>query len=117
MFYFKEEPISPSDIDSEQLAKVQAFRKELGSTSIYGTFVTADDLGRLVRIHLTRHLLGNLHTSSADQSSLEMPKPSLNDGHDSKQGQVSLSRMMKDFSILSNVRPKTSPVFAKYSGA
>ena len=51
---------------SEQLAKVQTFRKELGLTSLYGTFVAAEDLGRLLRIHLTRHLFryGNPHSGS-----------------------------------------------------
>jgi len=57
-FYFKEEPLSPSDIDPHQLAKVLAFREALSSTAIYGTFVSADDLARLVRVHLTKHVLG-----------------------------------------------------------
>ncbi len=56
MFYFKDEPVPPKEIVPDQLAKVLEFRESLSRTAVYGTFVTAEDLGRLVRIHLTRRL-------------------------------------------------------------
>lgn len=57
-FYFKEELVAPAEIDPGQLAKVQRFRADLESTALIGTFVTPDDLGRLLRVHLTRHIVG-----------------------------------------------------------
>jgi hypothetical protein len=57
MIYFKEEPISPSQIDAEQLARVHKFRKDLEKEALYGTFNSQEELGSNVRIHLTRILL------------------------------------------------------------
>lgn len=47
MFYFKEEPLNPWEIDPEQLARAQKFRSELQTHAIYGTFLSVEDLGRL----------------------------------------------------------------------
>ena len=56
MFYFKEEGISPSDIDIEQLAKVQKFKdsisKEYGV--LYHSFDTTDDFRNKIRLHLNK---------------------------------------------------------------
>jgi hypothetical protein len=56
MFYFKDSPLAPSQIDSSQLAKVTEFRRSLGNSgSLYSSYSgTEDDFANLVRIHLTR---------------------------------------------------------------
>lgn len=57
MFYFKDDRVSPSQIDAEQLLKVQRFRKELSSLgSLFWTYQTPDQFVDLVRVHLTRQL-------------------------------------------------------------
>lgn len=56
MFYFKEEPLSPTEIDPEQLQRVQRFRRDLGKEGFYGTFSSEEEFGSNVRIHLTRIL-------------------------------------------------------------
>ncbi len=62
MFYFKDEPIAPSKIEPDQLGKVQQFRKSISPTALYGSFVTPEDLGRLVRIHLNRRMIARAAT-------------------------------------------------------
>jgi hypothetical protein len=55
MIYFKDEPISPSQLDAGQLALIQAFKEQLSpSGGYYWTFKTVDDFETDVRLHLTR---------------------------------------------------------------
>jgi hypothetical protein len=55
MIYFKDEPISPSQLDASQLAQIQTFKKQLSpSGGYYWTFKTVDDFETDVRLHLTR---------------------------------------------------------------
>ena len=57
MFYFKEAPVSPADLDISQLAQVQQFREKLGELgTLYWTYRTADEFVNLVRVHLAQHL-------------------------------------------------------------
>ena len=57
MFYFKDAPLIPSDIDSEQLASVQKFRKSLGAEgALYWKFVTIEEFEQLLRLHLARQI-------------------------------------------------------------
>ena len=57
MFYFKDAPLAPSDIDPDQLRRVARFRESLGAEgTLYWTFRTLDDFVRLLRIHLSRQL-------------------------------------------------------------
>lgn len=57
MFYFKDAPISPSDLDPEQLASIKNFRTELGEKgSYYWTFISRDEFAQLVRMHLGRQV-------------------------------------------------------------
>jgi hypothetical protein len=83
-FYFKEEPINPWEIDPRQLARAQRFRSDLQTYAIYGTFVSVEDLGRLIRIHLTKHLLGGASSSQgvadAEPDSSEEATESEEDG-------------------------------------
>lgn len=53
MVYFKDAPISPSKIDSEQLSKVQEFRKSISDKSIYCAFESAAIFESTVRAHLS----------------------------------------------------------------
>jgi len=53
MFYFKDEPIRPSEIDPKQLVKVEEFKKSLSSMgALYHQFQSTDEFERLLRIHL-----------------------------------------------------------------
>lgn len=55
MFYFKDAPLAPSQIDPEQLGKVIAFRKQLGSLGVlYWNFTDRDSFGSYLRVHLAR---------------------------------------------------------------
>ena len=57
MFYFKDAPLAPSEIDPDQLRRVNRFREELGSEgTLYWTFKTLEDFTHLVRIHLSRQI-------------------------------------------------------------
>ena len=57
MFYFKNEPVSPLEIDTVQLAKVHEFRKKLGPKGIlYWEFGTTAEFRQLIRIHLSKEL-------------------------------------------------------------
>ena len=57
MFYFKDAPLAPSDIDPDQLSRVARFRESLGAEgALYWTFRTLGDFVQLLRIHLSRQL-------------------------------------------------------------
>ena len=57
MFYFKDAPIPPSEIDPKQLARVQQFRSSLGDAGgLYWAFVKLEEFEELIRIHLTRQI-------------------------------------------------------------
>ena len=66
MFYFKDAPLAPSDIDPDQLARVERFRNELGPEgTLYWRFKTPEDFTQQVRLHLIRQL----------QEFAEVPEP------------------------------------------
>ncbi len=55
MVYFKDAPISPSQLDPSQLGRVTEFRESLDKEGgLYWSFQSTDDFVNLVRIHLTR---------------------------------------------------------------
>lgn len=55
MFYFKDEPLAPSEMDPEQLRQIQAFRTSLGNLGgFYWKFNTVEEFQNLVRVHLSR---------------------------------------------------------------
>ena len=55
MFYFKDEPLAPSEMDPEQLRQIQAFRTSLGDLGgLYWKFHTVEEFQNLVRVHLSR---------------------------------------------------------------
>ena len=57
MFYFKDAPLAPSDIDPDQLGRVARFREKLGSEgTLYWMFKTAEDFKQQLRLHLSRQL-------------------------------------------------------------
>ena len=57
MFYFKDAPIAPSDLEPEQLILMKTFQKELGEKgTYYWTYTGRDEFAQLVRIHLGRQV-------------------------------------------------------------
>jgi hypothetical protein len=53
MLYFKDEPIPPSDIDTDQLAGVNAFKQRVATEgALYWPFTSVDDFEKTVRMHL-----------------------------------------------------------------
>ena len=54
MFYFKDAPQAPMDIDTEQLQKVQNFRNRYKDIGIYGTFTDTRNFEETLHINLTR---------------------------------------------------------------
>lgn len=57
MVYFKDEPVPPSKLDTEQLAAVASFRKSIGNEgALYWMFKDIDEFEKLLRMHLTRRV-------------------------------------------------------------
>ena len=55
MFYFKDEPLAPSQMDPDQLRHIQEFQIELGDLGgFYWKFNTLEEFQNLVRVHLSR---------------------------------------------------------------
>jgi hypothetical protein len=53
MFYFKDAPVTPSELDIDQFALVKKFRKQIESQGVFHwSFKTRDDFGGAVRLHL-----------------------------------------------------------------
>ncbi|WP_156108949.1 hypothetical protein [Hymenobacter sp. APR13] len=58
MMYFSSKAIQPDDIDLDQMAKVKSFKgkaQELGV--LHWTFVDIDSFQKILKIHLTKHVL------------------------------------------------------------
>lgn len=57
MFYFKTTPLSPDQIDPEQLARVNKFQEGLGGRGVlYWSYATVDEFSDLLRLHLSRQI-------------------------------------------------------------
>ena len=57
MFYFKNAPISPSNIDPDQFREVMEFRNSLGSEgALFWRFNTLEEFERILRVHLSRQI-------------------------------------------------------------
>lgn len=55
MFYFKDAPISPSQMDVNQITKVLNFKSSLGDEGLlYWSFTSRDQFVQLLRLHLSR---------------------------------------------------------------
>ncbi|WP_017091940.1 hypothetical protein [Vibrio splendidus] len=54
MIYFKDEPIPPSQMDTDQLKKIQSLKSQLGEQGgLYWSFDRAEDFENLLRSHLS----------------------------------------------------------------
>ncbi len=89
MVYFKDEPIPPSHLDPDQLAKVNEFRKALGDEGgLYWKFTDINQFEKLIRLHLTRQVQAlKLRSQSGatiepDDSSLDETVPPKDDSDD-----------------------------------
>ncbi len=75
LFYFKDAPIAPDDIDPQQIAEVKRFRKEMESDGVlYKVFKKTEEFEQFLRIHLTRQVQQfavPLRTSDSAESSVE----------------------------------------------
>ena len=59
MFYFKDAPLAPSEIDPDQLRRVARFREKLKSVgTLYWIFKTPEDFEQQLRLHLSQQLQG-----------------------------------------------------------
>ena len=55
MFYFKNTPISPFEVDPDELLKVKAFKTRISDQGVlYGSFADSDEFANLLRLHLSR---------------------------------------------------------------
>ncbi len=55
MFYFKNTPISPFEVDPDELLKVKAFKTRISDQGVlYGSFADSDEFAYLLRLHLSR---------------------------------------------------------------
>lgn len=85
MIYFKDAPIAPSQLNTEQLSKVNAFRNSLGSEgTLYWKFTKLEGFEKLIRLHLTRQVQAWKNRTKATAQtnkagSLEEPEPSPSD--------------------------------------
>lgn len=79
LFYFKDTPIPPSKIDSDQLMKLQIFKQRLKNEGIlHWEFADSDQFEKLVTFHITRYVQSWRHVQrSATEiltSSSDSPK-------------------------------------------
>jgi hypothetical protein len=77
MLYFKDGDVSPSQIDAEQLLKVQQFKKEVGTLgAFYQTYRTPDEFVNLVRVHLAMEAQERGRTRASDKAARSSATPS-----------------------------------------
>lgn len=74
MFYFKEQPISPRDIDVAQLGKVKDFQKRIRKLGgLDWSFETLEDFTKYLRIHLSRQVVEFSKGDSARKPIVKKP--------------------------------------------
>lgn len=57
LFYFKNAPLNPRDINTEQLEKVNLFRKKIQSTGLLTwDFTDTENFEKIVDLHITRYI-------------------------------------------------------------
>jgi hypothetical protein len=57
MFYFKDAPIAPSELDPDQLALIREFREQLGEKgTLYWSYTTREEFATFIRMHLSRQV-------------------------------------------------------------
>lgn len=57
LIYFNESPVSPSELEPEQLALIQRFRDSLGEKgALFWTYTELEEFSSLVRMHLILHI-------------------------------------------------------------
>lgn len=76
MFYFKDAPLTPSEIDLEQLAKVMQFKQKISAHGgLYHKFSGADEFQKVARIHLSKLVQDRLASPLASAQVLEKAAP------------------------------------------
>lgn len=74
MVYFKTTPISPDDIDPDQLRLLKEFRQSLSDRGIlYSTFTGGEEFSQLLRIHLSKQVQDFLKENNMAGMPLAMP--------------------------------------------
>ncbi|MBL8150027.1 MAG: DUF4062 domain-containing protein [Blastocatellia bacterium] len=69
MMYFKGAPISPDQIDPEQLARVHTFRKSLREKGVFDYMYTSlDEFRELLRVHLSHQIQNWIKPATSDPS-------------------------------------------------
>lgn len=57
MFYFKDYPVKPSEMDLEQLTLIKEFREKLGAKgTLYWTYTNPEEFPSLLRMHLSKQV-------------------------------------------------------------
>lgn len=57
MIYFNESPVSPSELDPEQLSQIKQFRDGLGDKGVlYWSYTELGEFTDLIRMHLSNHI-------------------------------------------------------------
>src|SRR3990172_1876212 len=79
MVYFKNTPISPSNIDPDQIKQLNEYQDRLGKKGIYYvTFSDSDGLSQLLRLHIADQAIELLKADRTDKQPIEVegiPKP------------------------------------------
>lgn len=84
MFYFKDAPIKPSQVDAIQLGQVKDFKSKIGPEgTLHWPFESTSEFQKLLRLHLTRHIedweagkwVGWTDSSSDNEPSSEVLTP------------------------------------------
>lgn len=71
MFYFKDAPLAPSEIDTEQLARVKAFQRSLGQEgALHWKFKDIKEFEKILGLHITRQVQAFKHAEA-----LKTPTP------------------------------------------
>jgi hypothetical protein len=70
MFYFKDTPVPPSELDPSQLVLIKDFRERLGEKgTLYWTYTNREEFATLLRMHLSRQVQKWQKTSGSENVS------------------------------------------------
>ena len=119
MFYFKEAPIAPSDIDPKQIQLVSDFRSNLGEEgALYWSFKTTDEFTRLVRRHLNSQvrewkkrnaISAPVESGELGSNTINMPNDHLDERDEEEFGLLDLEIDMENqFAALQEVTERIS---------
>ncbi len=100
LFYFKDAPILPSEIDTTQLKRVQDFKRDIGEFKnvLYWEYQDTEQLGSFLRIHIRKRINDLIRIKDVSVIKLNSPDDETSfHGIEEELGIIDYQEMVEDY--------------------